>query len=103
MKKKILLAAIATIFLLAIAATVALANPHGNYATTTNKCKTCHKVHDAPGTYKLLNATAAENACDFCHAPGGQEAQLMYTRSAIQHLTTTSVLRWLERRSQAKA
>lgn len=81
MKRKVIMAAILTILLVAVAASIALANPHGNYATTTNKCKQCHKVHDAQGTYKLLNATNAENACDYCHAPGGTSSKQVYTVS----------------------
>lgn len=76
--KSIILVAIALTLLL-LSVTVVLANPHKDYAVTTNKCKTCHKVHDAPGTYKLLNATNAENACDYCHAPGGQTLKIVYT------------------------
>lgn len=48
-----------------------LANPHGGYSATSNKCKTCHAVHGATGTYKLLRATSADDACDFCHVGAG--------------------------------
>ncbi|MEM2174810.1 MAG: cytochrome c3 family protein [Candidatus Micrarchaeia archaeon] len=80
-KRASLLVAISAVMLLLVAS-VALANPHSNYATTTNKCKVCHTVHDAPGTYKLLSASSAETACDYCHAPGGQGSSLyVYTVS----------------------
>ncbi len=46
-------------------------NPHGGYSATSNKCKTCHAVHGATGTYKLLRATSADDACDFCHVGAG--------------------------------
>ncbi len=45
--------------------------PHGGYTTTTNKCQDCHSTHYATGSYKLLRASAAGAACDFCHGGGG--------------------------------
>lgn len=47
--------------------------PHGGYADTTNKCKDCHAVHLATGSYKLLRAgaTDGQTACSFCHGLGG--------------------------------
>lgn len=43
-------------------------NPHGGYSTTSNKCKTCHAVHNATGSFKLLpQATSSDDACDYCH------------------------------------
>jgi len=42
-------------------------NPHGGYDTSTNKCKVCHAVHRAEGTYYLLRASSQDDACDFCH------------------------------------
>lgn len=53
-------------------------SPHGNYATTTNKCAVCHAVHraDAAGTVLTAwNGTAgtgemkATGSCLFCHGP----------------------------------
>jgi len=52
-------------------------NPHGGYADTTNKCKTCHAVHLAEGWpnptpgFRLLRANSAANECDYCHGVGG--------------------------------
>lgn len=45
--------------------------PHGDYATTTNKCQDCHSTHYATGGYMLLRAANRENACTFCHSGGG--------------------------------
>ncbi len=45
--------------------------PHGGYTTTTNKCKECHAVHLATGSYRLLRSDDAETACDFCHGATG--------------------------------
>lgn len=45
--------------------------PHGGYDTTTNKCKDCHSVHYAFGSYMLLRANSRQAACDFCHGGGG--------------------------------
>jgi hypothetical protein len=52
-------------------------NPHGGYDTTTNKCKTCHAVHRAEGTYYLLRASSSDDACDYCHVGGGAHSALV--------------------------
>jgi hypothetical protein len=42
--------------------------PHGGYATTTNKCATCHSVHAAPaGGVLLLPAATIAGTCGTCH------------------------------------
>lgn len=85
--KKLLVLGLSLVFVLAFAATAyavpgitsdgikqggyldptAGANPHGQYSTTTNKCKTCHAVHGATsGGEALLRSTRA-NACVYCH------------------------------------
>ncbi|MBS3909777.1 MAG: hypothetical protein KGZ93_09165 [Actinobacteria bacterium] len=45
--------------------------PHGGYADTTNKCKECHAVHLATGSYKLTRASSHGETCAFCHGIGG--------------------------------
>ncbi len=45
--------------------------PHRGYSSTGHKCKACHAVHLASGTYKLTRANSASDACNFCHAFGG--------------------------------
>lgn len=47
------------------------AGPHGGYQTTTNKCRECHAVHRAFGSWKLLRANGRADSCRFCHAPSG--------------------------------
>jgi len=48
-------------------------SPHGNYATTTNKCAVCHAVHRASPTGNVLTAVTDAFAgnrtktCAFCH------------------------------------
>ncbi len=44
--------------------------PHGGYADTTNKCKACHAVHLAEGSYRLLRADNVTTECDYCHKTG---------------------------------
>lgn len=41
--------------------------PHGGYATTTNACKTCHTLHDAPSGFKLLPGETIHATCMTCH------------------------------------
>jgi len=45
--------------------------PHGGYTDTTNKCRECHAVHIATGTYRLTRANVRSETCDFCHGDGG--------------------------------
>ncbi len=46
-------------------------NPHGNFATTTNYCKTCHAVHDAgEGSYRLLK-NGTDDGTGGSSSPGG--------------------------------
>jgi len=55
-------------------------NPHGGYADTSNKCKTCHAVHLAEGSFRLLRgATGAQDECDYCHGSGGHTAVIVTT------------------------
>jgi hypothetical protein len=46
------------------------ASPHGNYDTTTNKCKVCHAVHRAQGAYYMLRSDTQDDACSYCHIGG---------------------------------
>ncbi|MBE0448648.1 MAG: hypothetical protein IBX64_11220 [Actinobacteria bacterium] len=45
--------------------------PHGSYTSTTNKCKDCHAVHLATGSYRLTRANTRGETCEFCHGIGG--------------------------------
>jgi predicted CXXCH cytochrome family protein len=40
--------------------------PHGLYATTTNRCASCHEAHDANGA-TLLPAATVSASCATCH------------------------------------
>jgi hypothetical protein len=44
--------------------------PHGNYSTSTHKCRECHAVHRASGKFKLMRADSRTEACDWCHGDG---------------------------------
>ncbi|MDA3935553.1 MAG: hypothetical protein PF636_01625 [Actinomycetota bacterium] len=42
--------------------------PHGGYTTGTNKCQTCHSLHNAPDAgSKLLPGETVKNTCESCH------------------------------------
>lgn len=43
-----------------------LLGPHGMYSTTTNKCDSCHTIHDAPAA-RLLPAATVKDTCFSCH------------------------------------
>lgn len=49
-------------------------NPHGGYSTTSNKCKTCHAVHRANGSFALLRVDNPDDACNYCHIGAGRHA-----------------------------
>jgi len=55
-----------------------IVDPHGGYAVSTDKCKVCHAIHQATGTYVLLRdgATDALSACEACHVAGAPLTQL---------------------------
>jgi len=53
--------------------------PHGDYADTTNKCKDCHAVHLAQGTWRLLRDNTRATACDACHGTGGLSTLIITT------------------------
>ena len=63
--------------------------PHGDYATTTNKCKTCHGVHRADGIFELLRADDPDSACDYCHVGSGiHSVRAAYYRSTAGKYTS---------------
>ncbi|MHB0977723.1 MAG: hypothetical protein ACYC1U_11160 [Candidatus Aquicultorales bacterium] len=41
--------------------------PHDGYDTGSNKCKTCHAVHRANGSYRLMRVDSPDDACSYCH------------------------------------
>ncbi|MCL6471558.1 MAG: hypothetical protein K6T91_01960 [Firmicutes bacterium] len=59
--------------------------PHGGYTTTTNKCKECHAVHLATGSYVLTRSNTASEACDFCHNPSTGLATKKVSMNANGH------------------
>ena len=63
--------------------------PHGDYVTTSNKCKTCHAVHRADGIYYLLRADDPDDACDFCHVGANIHSnRAAYYRSTLGKYTS---------------
>jgi len=41
--------------------------PHDGYDTVSNKCKTCHSVHRATGSYRMMRVDDPGDACSYCH------------------------------------
>ncbi|MBS3956584.1 MAG: cytochrome c3 family protein [Clostridiales bacterium] len=41
--------------------------PHGAYTSTTQKCRVCHSVHQAPSSFVLLPADTVKEVCESCH------------------------------------
>jgi predicted CXXCH cytochrome family protein len=41
--------------------------PHGDYSATSNKCESCHTVHDAPEGFQLLPGSTITDTCFTCH------------------------------------
>lgn len=48
-----------------------LGGPHGNYASTSDKCDQCHNLHNSPATASLLKYSSIYDTCNFCHGVGG--------------------------------
>lgn len=73
--------------------------PHGGYSTGTQKCETCHTIHNAPlGSVMLLPAATIKDTCNSCHdGTGGQgvygviEARGMTVKSAHRIETTNLI------------
>ncbi|MDI6689784.1 MAG: hypothetical protein QMD66_07875 [Actinomycetota bacterium] len=56
-------------------------NPHGSYSNSTNKCKACHAVHLAQGSYRLLRISSKAAECDYCHGSGGITSKIVTTNA----------------------
>ena len=41
--------------------------PHGGYTSGTQKCETCHVIHNAPGNLALLPENTIDATCNTCH------------------------------------
>lgn len=41
--------------------------PHGGYTSGTQKCVTCHTIHDAPSSFALLPQPTVQATCNTCH------------------------------------
>jgi hypothetical protein len=54
-------------------------SPHGGYTTASNKCKYCHAVHLAEGSYMLTRANSVYEACDYCHGDGSGAGTIIVT------------------------
>lgn len=55
-------------------------SPHGNFSTTSNKCKTCHAVHGAlSDSFRLLKDVSRVEECNYCHmGPAGASSRRLY-------------------------
>ncbi len=62
--------------------------PHGGYSTGTQKCQTCHSVHDAPSGVQLLPASTIKDTCNSCHDGSGGHG--VYGVLAARGLTPAS-------------
>lgn len=68
--KKLLIALVLGLLLVAALATVASADngPHGGFSASTDACASCHRVHSAQyGSNALLKAADVEALCLSCH------------------------------------
>ncbi len=75
---------------------VAPDDPHGGYSTTSNKCKACHAVHLAEGSYRLLRADTPGEECAYCHGTGGiitaiQQVDGQTTNGHTMNATTANI------------
>lgn len=76
MTKKLLLVLALAVLLVALTATVALADhkddaavdPHDSYSSTTDYCLQCHDIHEAGGDYALMYQATVVDTCGTCHS-----------------------------------
>jgi len=59
--------------------------PHGDYLTGTNKCRDCHAVHRAKGSFVLLRGNNRVEACDYCHSSGGSVIQVEWADAGVSN------------------
>ncbi len=60
-------------------------NPHGSYSDTTDKCKTCHAVHNASSSGETLLRSTRSNACVYCHITGGFSIKTPYGTTSTNY------------------
>lgn len=63
-------------------------SPHGEYQTTSQKCKVCHAVHNAnPGGQALLMSTMADS-CSYCHVSAKVSNYVVYDGKTVNYSGT---------------
>ncbi len=75
MRKFTVLLVTACIFLMGASIAYAL-GPHGGYTDATNKCISCHDIHEAPSAFHLLPRSTIWLTCNYCH--DGSNARKVY-------------------------
>lgn len=71
-RKPLFLSGIIIIFFLAsVKLALGAVGPHGGYASTSDKCGSCHNMHLASGNGSLLAASNVYYTCILCHGVGG--------------------------------
>jgi hypothetical protein len=68
--------------------------PHGAYTTGTNKCQTCHSVHNAPaGGTNMLPGATVKATCESCHdGTGGTGVYgVIKARTGLEPAATHSI------------
>lgn len=53
-------------------------SPHGDYDTTTQKCRVCHAVHAANPAGQALLHTTVQDACAYCHIVANVSDYVVY-------------------------
>lgn len=53
-------------------------SPHGNYTTSSQKCKVCHSVHNASPTGEALLMSTVSDACAYCHVSAKVSTYVVY-------------------------
>ena len=69
-------------------------SPHGSYTVTTDKCKTCHAVHEAENAGNTLNGekllrSSVISACDYCHVSSSFAIQTVYNEVPANYSADT--------------
>lgn len=61
-----------------VGSNIATQSPHGEYDTSSQKCKVCHAVHNARPGNELLLKSAVIDSCAYCHIDGKVSDYVVY-------------------------
>ncbi len=65
---------------------------HTDYATTSNKCRICHRLHRSPAQTRLFRKMPEIDTCFACHDGAGSDYNILQVWTDSAHAGTETVL-----------